>query len=115
GQGSELEAVDRREGGGAVMGEGRATLDSCPDPGMLGERLAALEQPRVRARQGQALSAGELRILRMLTSRLSERDIGRELYLTHSTIHSHTQSIYRKLGVSSRSEALEHARELGLI
>ena len=51
----------------------------------------------------------------MLTSTLSERDIGRELYLSHNTIHSHTRSIYRKLGVSSRSEALSHARELGLI
>ena len=51
----------------------------------------------------------------MLTGRLSERDIGRELYLSHNTVHSHTRSIYRKLGVSSRSEALEQARELGLI
>ena len=62
-----------------------------------------------------ALSKRELVILRMLTGRLSERDIGRELYLSHNTIHSHTRSIYRKLGASSRSEALENARELGLI
>ena len=54
-----------------------------------------------------ALSERELVILRMLTGRLSERDIGRELYLSHNTIHSHTRSIYRKLGVSSRFEALE--------
>ena len=61
------------------------------------------------------LSARELVILRMLTGPLSERDIGRELYLSHNTIHSHTRSIYRKLGVSSRSEAVHHARQLGLI
>jgi LuxR family transcriptional regulator, maltose regulon positive regulatory protein len=61
------------------------------------------------------LSDRELVILRMLGGPLSERDIGRELYLSHSTIHSHTKSIYRKLGVSSRSAALESARELGLI
>ncbi len=42
----------------------------------------------------------------MLTGHLSERDIGRELYLSHNTIHSHTRSIYRKLGAGSRSEAL---------
>jgi LuxR family maltose regulon positive regulatory protein len=51
----------------------------------------------------------------MLRGSLSERDIGRELYLSHNTIHSHTRSIYRKLGASSRSEALTHARRLGLI
>jgi LuxR family maltose regulon positive regulatory protein len=51
----------------------------------------------------------------MLTGKLTERDIGRELYLSHNTIHSHTRSIYRKLGASSRSEALENARGLGLI
>ena len=51
----------------------------------------------------------------MLTGRLSERDIGRELYLSHNTIHSHTRSIYRKLGVSSRGEAVERARTLGIV
>jgi LuxR family maltose regulon positive regulatory protein len=61
------------------------------------------------------LSSRELAILRMLGGTLSERDIGRELYLSHNTIHSHTRSIYRKLGVSSRSEALAHAREAGLL
>jgi DNA-binding CsgD family transcriptional regulator len=37
------------------------------------------------------------------------------LFLSYSTIHSHTKSIYRKLGGSSRDEVLERARELGLI
>ena len=52
-------------------------------------------------------------MLRMLRGPLSERDIGRELYLSHNTIHSHVKSIYRKLGVSSRLAALERARERG--
>jgi LuxR family maltose regulon positive regulatory protein len=84
---------------------------------MLGERLAAVERARrTRRRNGKAvLSQRELVILRMLTGPLSERDIGRELYLSHNTIHSHTRSIYRKLGVSSRPEAVAHARGAGLI
>jgi LuxR family maltose regulon positive regulatory protein len=51
----------------------------------------------------------------MLGGPLSERDIARELYLSHNTVHSHTKSIYTKLGVSSRSKALRRARELELL
>ena len=53
-------------------------------------------------------------MLQLLTSDLSERDIGRELYVSHNTVHSHVRSIYRKLGVSSRAHALERTRALGL-
>jgi LuxR family maltose regulon positive regulatory protein len=41
--------------------------------------------------------------------------MGRELFVSPSTIHSHVKSIYRKLGVSSRASALGRARDLGLI
>ena len=61
------------------------------------------------------LSQRELRVLRLLQGPLSERDIGRELYLSHNTIDSHTKSIFRKLGVSSRAEAVARASERGLI
>jgi LuxR family transcriptional regulator, maltose regulon positive regulatory protein len=54
-------------------------------------------------------------VLKLLASDLSERDIGRELFVSHSTVHSHAKSIYRKLGVSSRAGALGRARDLGLI
>jgi LuxR family maltose regulon positive regulatory protein len=67
------------------------------------------------ARGSADLSERELIVLRMLTGPLSERDIGRELYLSHNTVHSHTRSIYRKLGVSSRSEAIRKARSASLI
>jgi LuxR family maltose regulon positive regulatory protein len=61
------------------------------------------------------LSERELVVLRMLSGPLSERDIGRELYLSHNTVHSHARSIFRKLGVSSRAAALARARTLGLL
>jgi DNA-binding CsgD family transcriptional regulator len=51
----------------------------------------------------------------MLTGPLTEREIGRELYLSHNTIHSHTRSIFRKLGVTSRAAALKEARALGIL
>jgi ATP/maltotriose-dependent transcriptional regulator MalT len=54
-------------------------------------------------------------VLQLLTSDLSERDIGQQLYVSHNTVHSHVRSIYRKLGVSSRAYALQRTRELRLL
>jgi LuxR family maltose regulon positive regulatory protein len=98
----------------AAIAEARATVDSCPDPGILDEWLSALETTPGPG-SGQKLTRSELVVLRALTGPLSERDIARELYLSHNTVHSHARSIYRKLGVSSRPEATRRARALGLI
>ena len=54
-------------------------------------------------------------MLKLLNSDLSEQDIGRELYVAHNTVHSHVKAIYRKLGVSTRADALERGHELGLL
>jgi LuxR family transcriptional regulator, maltose regulon positive regulatory protein len=112
-----LQATRRSEDATAAIDEARATVDACSDPGVLRERLQALERwPRAASPAPEAkLSERELVVLRMLRSPLSERDIGRELYLSHNTIHSHTRSIYRKLGVSSRAEALQRALALHLL
>ena len=112
-----LRVLGDTEGLPAVIAEARATVDSCPDPGILGDRLAALERlgAITPAERETELSQRELMVLRLLQGPLSERDIGRELYLSHNTIHSHTKSIYRKLGVSSRAEAVAQASERGLI
>jgi LuxR family maltose regulon positive regulatory protein len=110
-----LQSMGQREHAAAAVSEARATVDSCRDPGIMAERLEALGRPpRVRRRQAE-LSDRELVVLRMLGGPLSERDMGRELYLSHNTIHSHTRSIYRKLGVSSRMQAVRRAFELGIL
>jgi ATP/maltotriose-dependent transcriptional regulator MalT len=62
----------------------------------------------------EKLTRRERRVPQLLTSDLSERDIGHELYVSHNTVHSHVRSIYRKLGVRSRAAALERTRALGL-
>jgi len=46
---------------------------------------------------------------------LSLRDFGRELYLSPNTIKTHTRTLYRKLDVSDRQDAVTRGRELGLI
>ena len=60
------------------------------------------------------LSERELAVLRLLADGLSKREIGAELNLSFNTVHSHTKAIYRKLGVSSRVEAVARAQQLGV-
>lgn len=62
-----------------------------------------------------ALSAKELQVLRHLVDRLDNREIGAALYISVNTVKTHLQSLYRKLGVESRRQAVERARELGLL
>ena len=61
------------------------------------------------------LSERELSVLRLLGSGLSEREIGGELFVSFNTVHSHVKAIYRKLGVSSRTEAVARARDEHLL
>jgi LuxR family maltose regulon positive regulatory protein len=61
------------------------------------------------------LSERELAVLRLLASKLSQREIAGELYVSFNTVKTHTRAIFRKLGAASRAEAVARARELGLI
>jgi LuxR family maltose regulon positive regulatory protein len=63
----------------------------------------------------EPLSERELSVLRYLPSRLSNREIGAELYVSLNTVKSHLKAIYRKLGVESRDDAVRRGRQLGLI
>ena len=61
------------------------------------------------------VTAAELRLLPLLTTHLSFREIGEQLFVSRNTIKTQAISVYRKLGVSSRSEAISRASELGLV
>ena len=105
-QASVLRILGERNSSDAAVAEARSIVESCPDPGILAERLAALDRPpQMRhVRSGdQELSQRELRVLELLDGDLCEQDIGRELYVAHSTVHSHVRAIYRKLVVSTRA------------
>jgi LuxR family maltose regulon positive regulatory protein len=115
---SVLRTLGRRERGEVVIAEVRSILDTCSDPGILRQRLEAVELvPLARGAgpAGDELTEAELRVLRLLSGVLTEREIGHELYLSHNTVHSHARSIYQKLGASSRAQALEEARRRGLL
>ena len=62
-----------------------------------------------------ALTAAELRLLPLLSTHLSFPEIAREMFLSPSTIKTQAMSIYRKLGASSRSQAVTQSRALGLL
>jgi LuxR family maltose regulon positive regulatory protein len=62
-----------------------------------------------------SLSTAELRVLPFLPTHLSMTEIGERLFLSRHTVKSHSISIYRKLGVSSRSETINRMHELGLV
>jgi len=62
-----------------------------------------------------ALTAAELRLLPMLATHLSFPEIAAEMFLSRNTVKSHANSIYRKLGTSSRSQAVSRLRDLGLL
>jgi LuxR family transcriptional regulator, maltose regulon positive regulatory protein len=61
------------------------------------------------------LTAAELRVLHHLPSHLSFREIAERLYVSPNTVKTHARGIYRKLGVSSRGKAVDHARAAGLV
>jgi LuxR family transcriptional regulator, maltose regulon positive regulatory protein len=62
-----------------------------------------------------ALTAAELRLLPMLSTHLSFPEIAEEMFLSRHTVKSQAASIYRKLGASSRSQAVTRSRNLGLL
>jgi LuxR family maltose regulon positive regulatory protein len=63
----------------------------------------------------EPLSDREIEILRLLTTHLSTPEIADELYIATSTVRSHIKNIYSKLNVHRRLDAVDHAKELGLI
>jgi LuxR family transcriptional regulator, maltose regulon positive regulatory protein len=93
---------------------------ACADPGILTE-LTARTEGVLAARNGAAraiprrlaepLSEREQEILRWLSSELSLREIARELFVSYYTVKTHTRHIYRKLGVSTREQAVRYARD----
>jgi LuxR family transcriptional regulator, maltose regulon positive regulatory protein len=113
-----LEMADPASARGALK-EIDAILRRCPDLGVLGteadEIRLSLSSAGRATEDASPLTDAELRVLPMLPTHLSFRDIGVQLYLSRHTVKSHSMSIYRKLGVGSRGDAVERAREIGLI
>jgi len=74
------------------------------------EAAARAPQPLV-----EPLTERELDVLRLLAGELTNAEIGRRLFVSLPTVKSHTRTIYGKLGVHSRAEAVARARALGIL
>jgi LuxR family maltose regulon positive regulatory protein len=123
-----LSTAARSSGDGAVarrhLQDARSVVLACPDPGpvitgLLHRAEAHSVGPRrVTAPQAplvEDFSERELAVLRLLASTLSQREIGAMLFISFNTVKTHSKSIFRKLGVGTRAEAVARARALQLI
>jgi LuxR family maltose regulon positive regulatory protein len=63
----------------------------------------------------EPLSERELEVLSLVAEGLSNRDVGRRLHVAESTVKSHLNSVYGKLGVRNRTQATAKAKALNLI
>ena len=68
-----------------------------------------------RGRLVEPLSERELEVLALIAAGLSNRGVAERLFITVGTVKAHTSSIYGKLGVHRRTQAVARAREMGLI
>ena len=75
--------------------------------------LAVLPDPAAHGTAG--LTRAELRLLPLLATHLSFREIGEHLFVSRNTVKTQAISIYRKLGASSRSQTIARAAALGLV
>jgi LuxR family maltose regulon positive regulatory protein len=104
-----------------MLRDARLALTRCHDPGRLADLLTRAERAGRPAADAddpplvEVLTDRELAVLRLLPTDLSQREIAARLFVSFNTVKTHMRSIFRKLDVSTRTEAVRRARGLGLI
>ena len=109
-----------RAAAGELADKAKDVLTALPDGAEAQRaRLAQLDlwwiASRKRAPLAAPLTEREVAVLRLLQGTLSLREIGQELYVSANTVKTHTQAIYRKLGVSTRREAVARGEQAGIL
>ena len=103
-----------------LLSEAQNHLASTPDAEVLATHLEEAWQQVTKSPLGlgsgvSTLTTAELRVLQLLPTHLSFEQIGGRLFISRNTVKTQAISAYRKLGVSSRSEAVERGQALGMI
>jgi ATP/maltotriose-dependent transcriptional regulator MalT len=106
----------------ATLESARAELAELRDGGQVPVLVEAVARELRAAKRrashdelAESPSRAELAVLRLLASDRSVRQIGELLFLSLNTVRSHNRSIYRKLGVNTRADAVARADALGLL
>ncbi|MGI9600919.1 MAG: LuxR C-terminal-related transcriptional regulator [Acidimicrobiales bacterium] len=94
-----------------------------PDTGAMNAKLNLLRarykqsdrEPASDQGESSPFTEREIAVLALLPTGLTTREIGEELFLSRNTIKTYMRRAYRKLGVSSRAEAIDRARDIGLL
>jgi LuxR family maltose regulon positive regulatory protein len=111
-------ALDDAAGARVVLRQAHDILRRRPDLGILPTHVEQLRSKLDSNRGGavgvSSLTTAELRLLPLLPTRLTFAEIGERLYISQHTVKTHASSVYRKLGVSSRSQAVQRLQEFGL-
>jgi LuxR family transcriptional regulator, maltose regulon positive regulatory protein len=107
-------------GARTLLAEVDEILTHRPDLGVLTTQAVELRTHIGSVRSGRSpgpstLTTAELRLLTFLPTHLSFREIGARLFVSPNTVKTQAISIYRKLGVSARSDAVQAARDLRLL
>jgi LuxR family maltose regulon positive regulatory protein len=92
-----------------------ALLKHYPDAGVLRQRVEHLRQGVEMSRVAEPLTPAEHKVLDLLPTHLPEAQIAEHLFVSRNTVKSHLRALYRKLGVSSRGEAVQRARDIGML
>ena len=79
------------------------------------EAMDATAASAAPAQDGEPLTERETAVLQLLQSSLSLSEIAGELFISPNTVKTHAKAVYRKLGVSSRNEAVRIARHRSLV
>ena len=112
-------ALEDTAGAREVLRQARDILQKRPDLGVLPEQVDQLESKLETMRTGKvgasSLTAAELRLVPFLPTHLTYPQVGARLHVSRNTVKSQAISIYQKLGVSSRDEAIERLHEVGLL
>jgi LuxR family maltose regulon positive regulatory protein len=107
-------------GARAVLEQVRGILQQRPDLGTLAVAAHELDErvSQITAATpvgGSSLTAAELRLVPLLPTHLTYPEIGERLFISRHTVKTQAGSVYRKLGASSRKEAVDRIVELGLM